>query len=199
MRMILRFANPVSFISCFGGLILFTSIIPIFLIHQKSSSSVISSSNPFSTEFNMNYLLTDIDFSAMSITADDMALIFNEFKDQAYSLNRNGLIITSMKKVNTTTERNHLKHVIPCDKSNTAMEILLIMRVRLQYPNNFICRSSICAKNYFMIIHNKLQTISAFTVKRQNGFKMKFSLCSIENLICTFMPTSRISRFGLSK
>ncbi|CAF3466761.1 unnamed protein product [Rotaria sp. Silwood1] len=34
---------------------------------------------PFSTEFNMNYLLTDIDFNIMTMTADDMALIFNEF------------------------------------------------------------------------------------------------------------------------
>ncbi|CAF3405345.1 unnamed protein product [Rotaria socialis] len=183
----------ISFISCISGVILFLSIIPILLISQKPNIPTTTASSSFSTEFTMTYALNDIESDGMPTTIEHMALIFKKFDKQAHALVRDGLVISLMKKINTTAAHEYLKHSITCNRFNEKTEIIFIISIRLRYPNTFICQTPICAKSLFMLIHDKLKGISTFTVKLQNELTIQLSLCSIENLICKFVSVDDVS------
>lgn len=91
------------------------------------------------------------------------------------------------------TKNDVRKQITACSTVDPYVETIFIVRIRLQYPNNLICQTPMCAKSLFTIIHNKLQTVSEISVPFQNELSIQLNLCSIDNLICPFLSMNNIS------
>ncbi len=77
--------------------------------------------------------------------------------------------------------------LIRYNKSHDANVTILIIRIRSQYSDHFVCQIPICVKNLFTILYAKRQTISVFTVQCRSGLITSFVRLKISSMSSSYL------------